>query len=372
MSVTLEIQTLLRLHGLDHVKDYLKLEVKEKGDLVLLKYNTIEADWTKPALYECRGIILDRSKGWAVAAYPYRKFFNIEEGYCAEIDWESVVIFDKCDGSLITFWFYNGEWRMSTSGTIDADSSANGAAHTFADLTWKAVTDMYGSKEAFLAKLDTNFNYMFELMTPFNIVVCIHADYKLILHGARDMRTLEEVHIHDIDLVKTKTHSLKSVEEMVATFENMTWQEEGYIGMDKNFNRFKKKNPAYVAAHHTVQGLSPYHILSVVKSGELSEFLVYFPSRTDELNGLQEKYNQLLIKLTNIYHDDINNSDTNLSDRDYAFKVLETTAKYNLKPFSGLYFNIRKPNNADIPLKQLVREYVNNISDRDLYKILNE
>ena len=57
----LEIQLLLRLHGIPHVKDYLKLEVKEKGDLILLKYNTIEADWTKSALYDCRGIILDKA-----------------------------------------------------------------------------------------------------------------------------------------------------------------------------------------------------------------------------------------------------------------------------------------------------------------------
>lgn len=43
----LEVQSLLRQHGLEHVKDFLKLEVKEKDGLVLLKYNQIEADWTK-------------------------------------------------------------------------------------------------------------------------------------------------------------------------------------------------------------------------------------------------------------------------------------------------------------------------------------
>lgn len=370
--MTLEIQTLLRLHGLDHVKDYLKLEVKEKGDLVLLKYNTIEADWTKPALYECRGIILDRANDWAVAAYPYRKFFNLQEGYCAEIDWDSTIIFDKMDGSLITVWFYNGEWRLSTSGTIDADSSANGgAAYTFADLVWKSVEIMYGSKEAFLAKLDTNFNYMFELMTPFNLVVAQHTDYKLILHGARDMRTLKEIHIHDIDLVKVKVHSLKNVDEMVATFDGMTWQEEGYIGMDKNFNRFKLKNPAYVAAHHTTQNLSPYHILAVVKTNELSEFLVYFPGRTTELLGLQEKYDELLDILYSLYTH-IFDYARHLNDREYAELVFKTTQTHDLKTFSGLFFNIRKPNNHTIPVKTLIRDYVNNISDKDLYKILNK
>ncbi len=94
----LEIQKLLREHGLDKVKEMLVLEVKERDNLVLLKYNTLGADWTQSALYDCRGIILDRDDNWNVVAYPYRKFFNIGEGYCAKLDWDNTIVFDKADG----------------------------------------------------------------------------------------------------------------------------------------------------------------------------------------------------------------------------------------------------------------------------------
>lgn len=94
----LEIQTLLQLHGLEHVKEYLKLDVKVKGDLVLLKYRQLDADWTKTPLLDCRGIILDKSKYWSIVSYPYEKFFNLGEGYCATIDWNTAKFFEKADG----------------------------------------------------------------------------------------------------------------------------------------------------------------------------------------------------------------------------------------------------------------------------------
>jgi len=361
----LEIQQLLHLHGLEYVKDYLKLEVKDKGNLVLLKYNMIDADWTKSALYDCRGLILDRDDNWNIVAFPYSKFFNAGEGYAAKIDWSNAVVYDKCDGSLITFFNYKNEWRISTSGTIDADSLSNGGAYTFADLVWKSVEIMYGSKDTFLAKLNPNYNYMFELCTPFNLVVTQHVDYRLVLHGVRDMQTLKELHIHNFDLVQVKVHDLKNVEDIQASFVDMTWQEEGYIVLDKHsMKRVKIKNPAYVSAHHVATNLSPYHVLSVVKNNELSEFLIYFPTRTDELNGLQELYNNLLTKLSNIFETELKPVMTELSDKEYAAKVFEICNTNNIKNFSGLFFMLKKSNIT-------VREYVNNISDKDLFHILN-
>ena len=92
MKPILEIQTLLREYGLAKVKEDLILEVKEDGDLVLLKYNQIAADWTKTALYDCRGIILDKSNNWEIVAYPYTKFFNLGEGYASKIDWNTAKV----------------------------------------------------------------------------------------------------------------------------------------------------------------------------------------------------------------------------------------------------------------------------------------
>lgn len=358
----LEVQKLLREHGLDYVQDLLKLEVKIKGDLVLLKYNQIEADWRKTALYDCRGIILDKADNWNVVCYPYVKFFNIEEGYCAPIDWNNVIVFDKADGSLITLWNYKGEWRCSTSGTIDADSTCNGGEFTFADLVWQAVTAMYGSKEAFLAKLDPSLNYMFELCTPYNIVVTQHTDSKLLLHGVRDMETWSELHIEDFDLVKVGTHDLRNEADMRATFEKMTWQDEGYIIMDvTNFNRAKCKNPAYVSVHHTKSGVSPYEIVNVIKTNEIDEFCVYFKERTEFILMLKANWDILEARLTDIWIDALKSGNYE-SQKDYALAVMGSVER----DFHGLFFKMKNKRILNI------REGLCELDNRFLYKYLQD
>ena len=269
--------------------------------------------------------------------------------------------------SLITLFHYNDKWLLSTTGTIYADSTANGGEISFAELFWQTVDIMYGSKDIFIALLNTNYNYVFELMTPFNIVVTQHIDYKILLHGVRDLTTLKELHIHNFpEIFQVKSHDLKNIDDIKNTFNDMTWQEEGYVVCDNNFNRVKIKNPAYVSAHFIRSGMSPYHIMSVIKSNELDEFLIYFPTRHDELNGLQEKYDTLLTNLLTIYDTTLKDFVSILSDKEFAFKVNDVCIKYNLVNiinFSGLFFSL-KNNKTD------VRTYVNKIPDKDLYNYL--
>jgi hypothetical protein len=369
----LEIQLLLRLHGLPHVKDYLKLEVKEKGNLVLLKYNTLAADWSKSALYDCRGIILDKEDDWKVVAYPYKKFFNVGEGYAAKIDWSNAVVYEKEDGSLMTFWYYKGEWRLSTSGTIDADTTSNGGEFTFAELAWNSAIAMYGSKEAFLVKLNPQYNYMFELCTPWNIVVTQHQTSRLVLHGIRDMKTFKELHLHDTGLVSVKVYDLKDEDAIRETFtgENARgWQEEGYVAMDKHtMEKVKMKNPAYVSVHHVKSGVSPYEIMSVIKSNEISEFCVYFKERTEFINMLNDLWIELETRLENIWKVELNCGvfDT---QKEFALKVLNNVER----PFHGIMFNMKKGINAENEKKKVgitnIREGLCELENRFLYKYL--
>lgn len=365
--MVLEIQKLLQQHDLNYVQQLLKLDVKQRDNLVLLKYNQLDADWTQPTIRECRGIILDSDNNWNVVAYPYKKFFNHGEIYADTINWENTYVFDKCDGSLLTLFYYNNDWILSTTGTIYADSLSNDGNITFAELFWKSVNIMYGSKQHFISLLNTVYNYMFELMTPFNIVVTQHLDYKILLHGVRNIKTLKEIHIHNFpNIFQVKTHDLKNINDIKNTFNDMTWQDEGYVICDNNFNRIKIKNPSYVSAHYIRSGMSPYHVMSVIKTNELSEFLIYFPTRYDELNELQEKYNNLINKLTLIYNTELKSLITTLSNKEYAIKAQEICIKYNLITpinFIHLFFSL-KNNKHDI------KSYINNISDKYLYNYL--
>jgi len=336
----LVIQVLLRLHGLQHVKEYLKLDVKEKDNLVLLKYRQLDADWSKSALLDCRGIILDRSKDWKVVAFPYEKFFNVGEGYCAQLDWDNAKFYEKSDGSLTNVYFYNGKWHVQTSGVIDGDAQTNHATMRFNELFWNTVEQMYGSVYDFTQKLNTDYNYMFELCTPWNIVVTPHEDYTIKLHGVRDMSTFDWVDIDTIDLVKVKSYDLSSVDEMLEQFENMSWMEEGFVAFDGK-NRAKCKNPKYVAVHHTVTGVSPYAIVNVIKTNEIDEYLAYFKHKADEINFIKENWDNELISLQTLY-----DSIKNIADqKEFALNVFGSGLE---KTLTGIMFAMRSGNIADI------------------------
>jgi hypothetical protein len=109
-------------------------------------------------VHECRGIILDANDNWNIVCYPYKKFFNYGEpnaginslnirtrrvyfnyvsyhfrfsmffilllffSLVAEIDWNSAVVTEKLDGSLVTLYWYQNGWQVSSTGTPDGGS----------------------------------------------------------------------------------------------------------------------------------------------------------------------------------------------------------------------------------------------------------
>lgn len=330
----LEIQLLLQLHGLQHVVDYLKLDYRELGNLVLLKYRQLDADWTKKALLDCRGLILDRSNDWKIVAFPYEKFFNLGEGYCASIDWDTAQFYKKEDGSLVNMYFYNDEWHVQTSGGIDGSGNTNNPNLIFRELFWYTVKKVYSDVEAFKARLNTSYNYMFELCTPDNIVVVPHSTYQLILHGVRDMTTLNYVDIDSTGLICVERYDINHVDDMMKSIEGMTWMEEGLIVCDANYNRAKCKNPKYVAVHHVSTGVSPYAIVNVIKTNERDEFLAYFKHKAPEVDFLQEKWDALKAVLEANYSAVKHIED----EKEFASMVFKTVDKR----YTGMMFALKK------------------------------
>lgn len=238
--------------------------------------------------------------------------------------------------SLINLYWYNNTWNVQTSGTIDADAQTNHATMTFKELFWKTVVMQYGSIEVFTKQLNKNYNYMFELCTPWNIVVTPHEDYTLKLHGVRDMCTLNYVDIDTTTLIKVKQYDLSSVDEMLAQFEHMTWAEEGFIVVDANYNRAKCKNPKYVAVHHVKSGVSPYEIINVIKTNEIDEFCVYFKEKTEFILDLKSKWDNVENELKTYY-----NSIKDITDqKQFALKVLSDLEK----SYTGIMFAMRSCN----------------------------
>jgi len=329
----LKIQILLRLHGLDHVVDYLKLDVRFYDNLVLLKYRQLDSDFTNPATLECRGIILDKDNDWKIVSYPYKKFFNINEPLCPTINWDNAKIWEKKDGSLINCYFYDGFWNFQTTGSIRGDNNTTCEFLTYRELCRKCIVEMYGNTSYFFQQLNIDYNYMFEVCSPANEVVTPHTDYTLTLHGVRDMKTLELLDIDTLDtkLIKVKKYNLSSISEMSKKIKDMSWQEEGFVVFD-GINMAKLKNPKYIEKHHLKTGNSPYSIISIIKDNEVDEFLSYFKSREDEIKYYVELWNETELTLSDYY----NSIKDIISDKEFA-----STIKSYEKCFIPLFFSIR-------------------------------
>jgi hypothetical protein len=267
------------------------IRIKESSDCILLKYTQHKSDFMIPLVRECRGIILDKANDYAPVCVPFFKFGNAGEAYVPEIDWNSAVVWEKIDGSLIKLWHHRGDWHISSNGEIDARNAVVSNAlikqagkHSLFDLfmsAWENTGCSFGA-------LDTNYTYMFELASPLNRLV-IPYDETFVRHiGSRNMATLQEEEI-DIGVAKPQRFPLNSIEACLAAATAMGVDGEGFVVVDADYNRVKIKSPTYVLYSNAIQGLiSTEKAIETVIRGEDAELLAYFPEYADVFREIHE------------------------------------------------------------------------------------
>lgn len=360
----LQIQQYLRTHGLEKAIEEFKLIHKVKDNLNLFKYNQIESNYALEEVQECRGLILDSNDNWNIVCYTFHKFFNTQEGFAHPIDWNNCIVYKKEDGSILQMYYYNNEWHVATSGTIDADTYSNDGLISFKDLFWKTVFVHYEmSKDEFTSKFDPNYCYAFELCTPFNLVITQHKTFRLIFLGLRNKITLQEETIHQKKynwLQTPEIFDLNNIDEVVNSLQGKDWQDEGYVVCDNIFNRQKIKNPAYVAVHHLKGNLGAHHVMQVVKDNELEEFAIYCPERSEEVYMLKEKYNQLHSELETIYKVTLNDGNYPTM-KDFALDVQRLVPRR----FHGLMYGLQRK-------KYSIKEWLYKADNKDLYLLFTE
>lgn len=316
------------------------------ANLVLFKYSQIESPMGEPIVQECRGIILDESKNWAVVSFPYKKFFNHGEGHAAPVDWATARVFEKVDGSLMTLYWYDNQWQVASSGSPDAGGEVYGTNISFKDLFWKVWNEL-GYK---LPSVDQNHNcFMFELCTPYNKIVVQHTKNRIVFHGMRNVETFAEY-----EVIKTsfsnwelvKSYPLGSIEDILKTLENIPPTEgEGYVVCDANFNRIKVKTPQYVALHHMRDGMGSRRMLELVRSNESEEFLIHFPEFKSMHAQVKEKYNALVEQLQSEWDkfkgmptgEESSVDEQKSCRKDFALAIRHV-------PFNGILFGLRNGN----------------------------
>jgi hypothetical protein len=267
------------------------LSIKDDGGFTLLKYSQIDSDFHNELVRECRGLIVDSEL--KPVCVPFFKFGNYGEPYADAIDWMTARVEEKIDGSLIKVWNYGGTWMVSTNGTIFAHKTLLGGED---EAGIPLNTGSYG--ELFEAaaekagldynKLNPNYTYMFELVSPYNRVVVPYEETAIYHIGTRDNASLREMEI-DIGIQKPRTYDCASLDDLIAMAEQLRYCEEGYVVRDKDYKRIKVKSPAYVAVHHLISGLNEKRLLELMRTNEVAEFLSYFPEYTPHVEGLQAK-----------------------------------------------------------------------------------
>lgn len=374
----LAIVKYIKKNGLESAINDFKLKVRKYPSKILLKYDQLVSPtlMALPEMQDCRGLILERGT-WKVMCLSFRKFFNSEEGNAHKIDWNTAHVLEKLDGSMMqVYWdWHKNTWFAATSGTGEGEGEVNNKfGTTFNQLFWGTVKDKYPKFK--VEYLDKNCCYVFELTTPYNIVVKPHGESSATLLTARNLTTLveasreeliEAAHALGVPVVKSFDLNKGNIGALLRSLDGMPWSEEGYVVVDVNFNRVKIKNPAYVAVHHLKGKSAEHNILTIVKSNEIEEFGATFPERKEELYKLKANYDVLVGKLNSVWGELETNKPKDITPAEkkkFAQAVFEVCSKHDLKVFTGLYFGL-----ADNKVSS-IEDYMMKYDDKALYKML--
>ena len=258
----LHVQTYLRSgKTLEDLKAEFAIKSRVCPDLgvVALNYDQIASDPNHPIVQECRALILYLDT-WDVASMAFRRFFNLGEQKAGmeHFDWSDFRAFEKLDGSIVSiFHLKDHGWTMSTRSVPGADTPYDDGGETFAALVHRTLAEMGTSFKQITSFFTPGFTYVCELTAPENQVVVHHKDRKLSLIGIRDLSTLEEMDpeffVGHWDC-KYQTFPLPTAPCYPGFDPRLTpeavegrnpLEHEGYVLVDRNFNRVKVKSSAY-------------------------------------------------------------------------------------------------------------------------------
>lgn len=199
----------------------------------------------------CRGLVTD-SEG-TIIARPFKKFFNMEEGkHTPTSEFE---VYEKMDGSLGIFFYYEGNPVFATRGSFTSDQAIKGR-EILNKYNWQ-----YGTYEGY--------TYLFEIIYPENrVVVNYNGLEELIVLGVIETSTGKECEYSEMEnegfvLVK-KYDGIKNYSTLKSLISN---DAEGFVVRFSNGDRMKIKGEEYLRLHKIMTNLSTTAIWELVSNG---------------------------------------------------------------------------------------------------------
>jgi RNA ligase len=309
----------------------------------MVQYNNM---WDYDELIpQCRGLITDNEGN--VIAKPFPKFFNYEEHKPEDIPNEYFEVYEKMDGSLGIFFYYEeelsderryniwfnnnyetgmerffdpnnlpdfddpyyeptpkikGEWHMATRGSFTSEQAIKGME----------IANKYNYDKICVP----GYTYLFEIIYPENrIVVDYGKEERLVLLGVMNRRGEEFPYEEMVDegwdiVMKYKTWG----EDWETLKKEISKDNEGYVIRFSGGMRMKIKGDEYVRLHRILTNFSTKDIWELLRNNEqLEPFLDRVPDEFDAwvrevVRDLQSRYDNIL-KDYRIIMDDIYDAD---------------------------------------------------------------
>lgn len=339
----LEIQKFLIQNSLDDLQTELGIKSANHPflPLVILNYDQIDSPKTHPIVREARGLVLD-SRDWSLVARSFPRFFNWGEvpDEMSSFDFSQFHVHSKEDGSLVIIYNFEGEWHANTRGSFGLDNLQ------FQSFSWregfcKALN--INQLSDLNSRLDPDITYVCEFVSPWNKIVRHYQAPQMFLLAAFD--SLKELPACEVD---SMTHqifarpqrfdfsNINEIKSFLSDQESVDPTFEGVIICDKNFQRWKIKNPSYLSLHK-IRGegdnlYHPRHLLSFVLKNDDDELLTYFPEVKDQYFKLKNEVEILFNHLQDIWSQfkDLE------SQKEFAISIKDKT------PLSSILFSLRK------------------------------
>ena len=321
----------------------IKVKIDNNLNVACLNYDQINSPMGNPIVEECRALILELGT-WKVLSYPFRKFYNYGEGHIpANFKWNNFTTFKKLDGSLISLW-YDGhdEPHFATRSVPDASCGYDEGGNTFDMLIRQTIEEMTGhSVDDFLSYFCPGYSYSFELTAPENQIVVQHKERKLTLLAIRNLETLDEIDVNQWMLDNLYPYPIvqgysnltfEQVKEKIAEINPL--EEEGFVLVDKNFNRIKIKSEAYLLLSRCRDSLgkSAKARLEIILLDKLDDVYSTQPEWIQKkLDDVKDAIKQLNTEIKNNY----NEYQLLPSQKDFALAVKNY-------PYSDALFALRK------------------------------
>jgi RNA ligase len=297
--------------------------------------------------FELRGLTFLEDNGEIIKVYRHlHKFFNINQvkktQYDAIKDTPITNIYEKVDGSMITFINIKGEFIPKTKKSFDFPGLIG-----VRELMDKSLINFLSKCEAL------NLVPIFEYTSPSNRIVLNYKESSLTLLQLRDNISGKYFDIHKNELVKE--HNIKTPKKFIKTLDELLQDKstkediEGYIVCFEDGTFIKIKTDWYLKLHNIATNdiYDIPNIITLILDEEIDDIMAELLDSIEAKRYLES----LIVKVNRIVNHYINESEKLLD----IFITYDSKKDFAMAYKNNIYFSIvMKHINASIPISDAV------------------